>query len=664
MKIAYITAGAGNMYCGSCLRDNTLASALINAGHEILLIPTYTPTRTDEQNVSHEKVFLGGINVYLQQRWGFFRRTPLLVDRLFDIPSLLRLTTRWGVSVDPARLGNLTVSMLRGTRGFQRKEILKLVRFLEDEVRPEIVNLPNSLLIALAPAIKARMNVPICCTLQGEDLFLDGLGEPYRSESLQLIREHAAHVDAFVAVSDFGAQLMAGYLGIERRQIHVVPLGINLDGFSPRTGADQEPFTIGYLARIAPEKGLHILCEAYRHLRSRPGLPPSRLWAAGYLGPEHKSYFEDIQQKMNSWGLSGDFHYHGELDRRGKLAYLQNLSVLSVPGPYADPKGLFLLEAMASGVPVVQPRHGAFTEIVETAGGGILVDPDRPEGLAEGILELWLDPGKRRELGLRGSEGVRMHFSSARMLRKAEEVYQSLLKVESAITTANIGRNKVLEIRNLSKEYPTPAGPIQVLSDITLSLSAGDSVSIVGPSGSGKSTLLYILGALEPPTSGTVLLNGRNPFELDDRDLASFRNGQVGFVFQDHHLLPQCTVLENVLIPTLVGQDGDPSAQRRALDLIDQVGLSSRIHHRPAELSGGEKQRVALARALVQKPPLVLCDEPTGNLDHEATEAVANLLLELHRSQHTILIVVTHNLDLAQRFGLKYRLTDTCLRPI
>lgn len=428
MKIAYITAGAGNMYCGSCLRDNTLAAALIRAGHEVLLIPTYTPTRTDEQNVSRAQVFLGGINVYLQQQWRFFRRTLPIVDWFLDLPSLLRLASRWGVSVDPAGLGELTVSMLKGTRGFQRKEILKLVRFLEQEARPEIVNLPNSLLIALAPAIKARMKVPVCCTLQGEDLFLDGLGEPHRSESLQLIREHAAHVDAFLAVSEFGAQRMRGYLGVERSHIHVVPLGINLDGICPRSGADPDPFTIGYLARIAPEKGLHVLCDAYRLLRTRTGLPPSRLRAAGYLGPEHKSYFEDVQRKMKSWGLSGEFHYHGELDRRAKLDFLQNLSVLSVPAPYEDPKGLFLLEAMASGIPVVQPQHGAFTELVRTAGGGILVSPDSPEALAEGILGLWLDPQKRKELALRGAEGVRMHYSPERMLRKTEEVYRLLLE--------------------------------------------------------------------------------------------------------------------------------------------------------------------------------------------------------------------------------------------
>ncbi len=407
---------------------------MIQAGHEVLLIPTYTPTRTDEQNVSRAQVFLGGINVYLQQRFSFFRRTPPILDRLFDFPFLLRLTTRWGVSVDPARLGRLAVSILKGTDGAQRKEILRLVQFLEQDARPDIVNLPNSLLIALAPAIKARINVPVCCSLQGEDLFLDGLGEPHRSEALRLIREHAGLVDAFVAVSDFGAQLMAGYLAIERTRIHVVPLGINLDGFRARAVVDPETFTIGYLARIAPEKGLHVLCEAYRLLRSRPGMPPSRLWAAGYLAPEQKPYLNGIVQMMKSWGLSGDFHYHGELGRDGKIAFLENLSVLSVPAPYADPKGMFLLEAMAAGIPVIQPRHGAFTEIVQASGGGILVDPDSPQKLAEGILGLWLDPGKRRELSHRGSEGVRMHFSSERMLSKTEEVYHSLLRAQTAAT--------------------------------------------------------------------------------------------------------------------------------------------------------------------------------------------------------------------------------------
>jgi glycosyltransferase involved in cell wall biosynthesis len=433
MKIAYVTAGAGHMYCGSCLRDNTLAMALRAAGHDVQLIPTYTPTRTDEANVSHDRVFLGGINVFLQQHLALFRRTPWVLDRLLDSPALLRLATRWGVSVDPAQLGEMTVSMLHGPDGFQRKEIDKLVRYLDDEMRPEIVSLPNSLLIGLVPAIKAGPGgVPVCCTFQGEELFLDSLGEPYRTRALELIRHHAAQVDAFIAVSHFGADQMAGYLGLARSRIQVVPLGINLDGHAKRAGADPDPFTIGYLGRIAPEKGLHVLCEAYRRLVSRGAhLPPSRVWAAGYLGPEHRAYLAGIEQQMADWGLSAQFRYHGELDRGAKLAYLRDLSVLSVPGAYEDPKGLFLLEAMASGVPLVQPRRGAATEIVETTGGGILVAPGDPDALADGLVELMSDPLMRRAYGSRGYDGVRSHYSAAGMRDRALEVYRSLFSPES-----------------------------------------------------------------------------------------------------------------------------------------------------------------------------------------------------------------------------------------
>ena len=219
----------------------------------------------------------------------------------------------------------------------------------------------------------------------------------------------------------------------------------------------------------------------------------------------------------------------------------------------------------------------------------------------------------------------------------------------------------MLKVENVSKEYPTPQGPLKIVSGISLSLSPGDALSIMGPSGSGKSTLLYIMGALEPPTSGVVTLNGRNPFQLREKELAAFRNREIGFVFQDHCLLPQCSVIENVLTPTLVSsKDGHDS--ERARSLLTSVGLKERLEHRPAELSGGEKQRVALARALIMKPQLLLCDEPTGNLDHQSAEVVASLLLELHQQQKTILVVVTHNAELASRFPLRYELTDQQLR--
>jgi lipoprotein-releasing system ATP-binding protein len=221
----------------------------------------------------------------------------------------------------------------------------------------------------------------------------------------------------------------------------------------------------------------------------------------------------------------------------------------------------------------------------------------------------------------------------------------------------------MLEVRNLGKEYPMPGKQLLVLSEIDIHLNAGDAVSIIGPSGSGKSTLLYILGALDPPTAGTVRLDNRNPYELDEKDLAAFRNEKIGFVFQDHHLLPQCTVLENVLIPTLVSKS-DNAAQNRALALLERVGLSPRIHHRPHELSGGEKQRVALARALIMEPHLLLCDEPTGNLDHDSAMAVLSLLLDLHKIQQNILIMVTHNVEIAHSFSLKFKLADTRLQRI
>ena len=221
----------------------------------------------------------------------------------------------------------------------------------------------------------------------------------------------------------------------------------------------------------------------------------------------------------------------------------------------------------------------------------------------------------------------------------------------------------MLKVTDLSKEYPTPRGALRVLSGVSFEMAPGDAAAIMGPSGSGKSSLLYILGGLEPPSSGTITLEGRNPFQLNPADLAAFRNKQIGFVFQDHCLLPQCTVLENVLIPTLVAPRSDAD-DKRARQLIEQVGLADRIEHRPAELSGGERQRVAIARALVREPRLLLCDEPTGNLDRAAADNVASVLLDLHRLKQTILIVVTHSAALAEKLPARFDLLDSQLRRL
>ena len=221
----------------------------------------------------------------------------------------------------------------------------------------------------------------------------------------------------------------------------------------------------------------------------------------------------------------------------------------------------------------------------------------------------------------------------------------------------------MLNVENITKEYLTPRGPLRVLTDVSLSLNKGDAISIMGPSGSGKSTLLYLVGALEPPTSGTITLDEQDPFNLNEKQLAAFRNRHIGFVFQDHCLLPQCSVLENVLTPTLVSTNGE-DATARARTLLEQVGLKDRLDHRPAALSGGERQRVSLARALITRPQLLLCDEPTGNLDHQSAEVVASLLLDLHKQQQTILIVVTHSAELAGRVPTRYQLIDQQLQLV
>jgi glycosyltransferase involved in cell wall biosynthesis len=426
MKILAITAGAASMYCGSCLRDNALAAELMAQGHEVTLVPLYTPTLTDEPNVSQKRVFFGGISVYLEQHAAIFRHTPAWLDRLWDSLPALKAASKRSIAVSPQQLGELTISMLRGEHGAQRKEFHKLVDWLRSEPRPDVVSIPNSLLISLASPLKETLRRPVVCTLQGEDLFLEGLGEPWHTEALKLIRAQVDSVDAFIAVSDYYAGFMARYLSIPERKIHVVPIGISMKGYDTGFRFRTNCFTVGYFARIVPEKGLHVLCEAYRKLRREKEFSGATLEAAGYLAPEHRGYLRGIEQEMKRAGLGGEFRYRGALDRAHKADFLRSLNVLSVPGPYAEPKGIFVLEAMANEVPVVQPRHGAFPEIIEKTGGGILVEPHGVDSLAEGIFSLWRDQARADELGRRGAQGVREHYCVQLMALRTVETYSKI----------------------------------------------------------------------------------------------------------------------------------------------------------------------------------------------------------------------------------------------
>ena len=415
------------MLCGSCLRDNALAAELIRRGHHVTLLPVYTPTLTDEPNMSAGKpVFFGGISVYLQQHLALFRHTPWLLDRLWDAPAVIKKFASGSIQVDPRVLGALTVSTLRGESGYQRKEVEKLMYWLAGEPRPDVVNLPNSMLIALAAPIRRVLQRPIVVTLQGDDLFLEGLTEPFKSQSLELIRQQVRDVDLFVSISEYYTAFMTDYLQIPRDKMRTVPLGINAQDFDDRAPLARNPFTIGYFARVAPEKGLHNLAEAYRILRRERDLPKSRLVAAGYIGADNQSYLEGIERKLQSWGLGDEFHYSGTVDRDGTTRFLNSLDVLSVPSGYHEPKGLYLLEAMASGVPVVQPNHGAFPEILGNTGGGLLAASERPADVADTIMEIWRDPVRAAELGARGVDGVQRHYTIARMADAMQQVYSEL----------------------------------------------------------------------------------------------------------------------------------------------------------------------------------------------------------------------------------------------
>jgi glycosyltransferase involved in cell wall biosynthesis len=428
MKILSITAGAAGMYCGSCLRDNALAVECLTRGHEVTLLPLYTPTNPDEENVSRDQVLFGGISIYLQQKLALFRYTPRLLDRLWDSPGVIGAFAARSIATDPKLLGGLTISMLEGESGVLRKEFAKLIDWLRDEPVPDIVNLPNSLLIGLARPLAQALDRPVCCTLQGEDLFLDGLVEPYRERALALIRSQVADVARFIAVSHAYAPAMSRLLAIPPDRISVVPLGINFTGYERARHPEGDPFRVGYFARIAPEKGLQALANAYVRFRQRTPDSAIRLEAAGYLSRDNQAYLEGVQRTMQQAGLAEEFVYHGSLDRAGKAAFLRSVDVLSVPATYDEPKGMFLLEAMASGVPVVQPRRGAFIEVLEKTGGGLLVPPDDPQALADGLHQLWHDRALREKLADCAFRGVRVHYGISHSADLMLDVYDSVIK--------------------------------------------------------------------------------------------------------------------------------------------------------------------------------------------------------------------------------------------
>ncbi len=412
MHIALITAGGAGMFCGSCMHDNTLARALMAAGHEVSLIPTYTPIRVDERNVSEGRVFLGGINIYLDTLFPVWRYVPRAAVRWLDSPAVIRLLSGFAVSPDARKLGRLTVSLLQGEQGPEAREVDELAQFL-GRLNPDMVCFSNALLAGVLPRLRHEFAGRIFCLLQGDDIFLDGLVEPFRQQALELLRDHARLFDGFLVHSAYYRDFMADLLQLPLEKMRVVPLGIDLAGHDglPKQAAG-DPFTIGYFARVCPEKGLHQLVEAFRIVHQAH--PRTRLVAAGYLGARDKSYLAELTKSAADLGEA--FRYVGSpAGHAEKVEFLKSLDVLSVPTVYREPKGLYVLEALANGIPVIQPRHGAFPEMLEATGGGLLVNPLDSADLARGLIELLSSPQQRYDLAQRGRAAVHASFDPATM---------------------------------------------------------------------------------------------------------------------------------------------------------------------------------------------------------------------------------------------------------
>ncbi len=426
MRLVHLAAGAGGMYCGACARDAALVRGLIARGHEVTVIPLYTPLRTEgDAPLPTERVFLGGINAYLQQVSPLFRHTPDWFDRWLDSPGLLRWASRFAVSVKPEDLGPMTVSVLQGPEGRQRKELRKILDFIEAGPLPEVATITNSMLSGIAPALKERLGIPVACMLQGEESFIGAMREPYRTQAQDLLRRNAGSIDLFVSPGEAYGARMAECLGVPRGKVVTIRAGIDPAPYASAGRAPDEPFTIGYLSAINPSKGLDLLVEAWRTLVQQHGRE-ARLLVAGKVMDE--AFWRRVQGTVDDAGLLGSFEYLGEVDLRGKVDLFRRSSVFCVPSRIEESRGAAIMEAQAAGVPVVVPNSGVYPEMLGLTGGGLTHEPASVEGIAACLSRMMADPAGCAEMGRAGAEGIARHFGAYAMVEQTLEAYGRLVE--------------------------------------------------------------------------------------------------------------------------------------------------------------------------------------------------------------------------------------------
>lgn len=430
MKIVQICPGSGdNFYCENCLRDAALVKAMRKLGHDVVMVPLYLPLQSDKaEPPSNAPLFFGGVNVYLQQKFSLFRKTPRWVDQWFDSKGLLEWAGRMAGMTNSRDLGETTLSMLEGENGRQVKELDRLVDWLRTEPeKPDIVCLSNVLLAGMAPRLKERLGVPVACLLQDEDGFLDSLPSPYAERSWELVRRLAGDIDAFLAVSRYYGDAMTPRLKVEPNRVRVVRMGVEMDGYRPAEEPPAVP-TIGFLSRMCGDRGLHTLVEAFLLLKKREGLGGIRLLISGGKNAGDHRYIDGLKEKLRSAGALEDVEFREAFDPEAKRQFLRDLSVLSVPEPRPVAYGLYVLEALAMGVPVVEPAIGCFPETIELTGGGVLYEPNTPERLAEVLEPLLLDPQAARRLGAEGREGILKAFDITKTAAETARTYEEVAR--------------------------------------------------------------------------------------------------------------------------------------------------------------------------------------------------------------------------------------------
>ena len=424
MRILSLTPGTGGtFYCQNCLRDGQMVRAMRRQGHDVIVVPLYLPILLDAEGLANgTSVFFGGVNVYLQQHLGLFRNTPRWLDRLLDSAWVLRKAASREGSTRAADLAPMTFSMLQGRDGRQRKELDRLMSWIVELPKPDVVHISNALLLGVAAEIRRVLDVPIVCSLQDEDTWLDAMSPDWRERCWNIIAEKARDVDAFVAVSDWYADQMSQRARIPRDRISTVYLGIEWGVSEPTSESPSVP-VLGYLSRIHASQGFTALVDAFIELKGDPRLNNLRLRATGGVTSGDKDYVRAMLAKLNAAGVAADVEIVEEFDRDTREKFIRSLTVLSVPAPQGEAFGMFILEAGACGVPVVQPGAGAFREVVEMTGGGLVYDPRDSRGLVDALKKVLLNPGLASELGRKGRLSVSERFTSDAMAKEMASVF-------------------------------------------------------------------------------------------------------------------------------------------------------------------------------------------------------------------------------------------------